>query len=161
MIFLLFILIPLHIEAASKFGRVNIDKRAQKEMIGMDIKDLYFCAGFPDNSETIDNLQFVTYHSGRDLTAYGCRSSNDTGVSITKKRYCVINIVLENNRIIKIDYTVRTGGLLTKGEQCAYALEYCIPEYEPQSELNINENKSDSSIVKMLKNPLLSMPQVE
>jgi len=54
--------------------------------------------------------------------------SNSTGggaVSI-KRRYCEVTFVLQNNIVQKVNYSGRTGGLITEGEQCAFVIDNCV-----------------------------------
>jgi hypothetical protein len=36
-----------------------------------------------------------------------------------------VNIVMTNGVVSEVNYTGPTGGLLTQGEQCAYAVQNC------------------------------------
>ncbi|HEY6895853.1 MAG TPA: hypothetical protein VI279_01220 [Rhodocyclaceae bacterium] len=46
--------------------------------------------------------------------------------SMSKKRSCTVNVVMTDGRVSRVNYQGPTGGLLTKGEQCAYAIENCV-----------------------------------
>jgi hypothetical protein len=45
-------------------------------------------------------------------------------------RFCTINIVMAGGAVSEVNYRGPTGGLLTRGEQCAYAVDACVrPRY--------------------------------
>ena len=59
-------------------------------------------------------------------TAYGSTSGTSSGLAIAQRRYCVINVVMAGDAVSTVNYSGPTGGLLTGGEQCAYAVRGCI-----------------------------------
>lgn len=46
--------------------------------------------------------------------------------SMTRKRSCTVSVVMTNDVVSRVNYTGPTGGVLTKGEQCAYAVANCV-----------------------------------
>jgi hypothetical protein len=48
------------------------------------------------------------------------------GTAVASSRFCNINIVMASGRVTVVNYTGPTGGLLTAGEQCAYAVDACV-----------------------------------
>jgi hypothetical protein len=44
----------------------------------------------------------------------------------TQARYCVVNVVMKDGVVAAVNYTGPTGGILSKGEQCAYAVQNCV-----------------------------------
>jgi len=48
-----------------------------------------------------------------------------TATGVSTRRYCVVNIVIQAGVVSQVNYTGPTGGLLTGGEQCAFAVEAC------------------------------------
>lgn len=116
--------------SSSKFQRAEIAERAKTEMVGMSKTDLLSCAGVPARSQQVDELEFLTYLSGGDsvgIATGGTSSSTGVGVIATKKRYCEVTFVLKDGRIEKVNYTGRTGGYATQGEQCAFVVANCLP----------------------------------
>jgi hypothetical protein len=116
--------------ASTKFGRAKLAKRAKVELIGKTKNDILMCAGVPVRSQHAGNIEFMTYYSGGDSNAYlagNAGSSAGGGVVSVKKRYCEITFVLRDGLVEKVNYTGRTGGLITKGEQCAFVLKNCLP----------------------------------
>jgi hypothetical protein len=49
-----------------------------------------------------------------------------TAVAVSESRFCTINLVMSGGRVSRVNYVGPTGGLLTRGEQCAFALENCV-----------------------------------
>jgi hypothetical protein len=110
--------------------RAEIANRAQSEMIGKSKKDLLGCAGVPLRQERVDDLEFLTFGGGGDSvgTAVVTSTSPSTAVASGKSahRYCEATFVLKDGVIQRVNYQGRTGGLLTKGEQCAFIVENCV-----------------------------------
>lgn len=61
-------------------------------------------------------------------TANARTNTSSSAFGITQRRYCDVHIVLKDGRVQAVNYSGRTGGLLTQGEQCAYAVENCVPK---------------------------------
>jgi hypothetical protein len=80
----------------------------------MSKKDLFLCAGVPIRQERVDDLEFLSYSSGGDTEEVG------------KRRYCDVTFVLKDGKVTKVNYSGRTGGLITKDEQCAFIVEKCL-----------------------------------
>jgi hypothetical protein len=117
--------------ASTKFGRADLAERAKVELVGKSKKDILMCAGVPVRSQQAENMEFMTYYSGGDSDAYvagGAGSSAGGGAVSVKKRYCEVTFVLRDGVVEKVNYAGRTGGLITKGEQCAFVLQNCLPE---------------------------------
>jgi len=53
-------------------------------------------------------------------------SANVFGSSYSVHRYCVVNIVMTGGRVTAVNYTGRTGGWGSQGEQCAFAVQNCF-----------------------------------
>ena len=47
-------------------------------------------------------------------------------VATTARRYCEATFVLKDGMVQQVNYQGRTGGLLTKGEQCGFIVENCV-----------------------------------
>lgn len=116
--------------ANTAFHRAELAKRAQTELIGMPKLDLLSCAGAPSRSERVGDVEFLTYVSGGDTTGYvagGADSGGGSAVSMSR-RYCEVTFVIRDGVVSKVNYTGRTGGLLTKGEQCGFVVENCLED---------------------------------
>ena len=121
-----FLLAALGLSACASHQRANVAARAQTEMIGMSKKDLYQCAGVPVRQEQVDDLEFLTYAGGGDSTTAAIATSRTTAVSKTARRSCEATFVLKDGVVQKVNYQGRTGGLLSKGEQCAFIVDNCV-----------------------------------
>lgn len=110
--------------------RAEIATRAQGELVGMSKKDLLSCAGVPQRQERVDDLEFLTFSGGGDSVggAVVTQTSPSTAVATGRstRRYCEATFVLKDAVVQKVNYQGRTGGLLTKGEQCAFIVENCV-----------------------------------
>lgn len=112
------------------FQRAGLASRAQTELVGMSKKELLSCAGVPVRQERVDDLEFLTYSGGGDSVgaAVATSTSPSTAIATGKRthRYCEVTFVLKDGVVQKVNYQGRTGGLLTKGEQCAFIVENCL-----------------------------------
>jgi hypothetical protein len=61
-----------------------------------------------------------------DMTVASASCDRYGGTAVSSSRFCNINIVFAGGRVSAINYTGPTGGLLTAGEQCAYAVNNCV-----------------------------------
>ena len=115
---------------SNAYTRSDAAKAAKTELIGMTKEKLLSCAGVPDKSYISNETEFFSYRSGGS-TSYSVHTTpaiggykSRTRVS-SSNRYCDITITLKNNRVREISYSGKTGALLSKDSQCAYALEKC------------------------------------
>lgn len=110
--------------------RMQEASRAQSELIGMSKADLLSCAGVPFRQEQVGDEEFLTYGSGGDSVATGVATavspSVAVGVGRGYHRYCEATFTLKNGIVQRVSYEGRTGGLLTRGEQCAFIIENCL-----------------------------------
>lgn len=74
----------------------------------------------------IGQTQFVGNTALSTGLVSGTSTTSGFASSSTRARYCVVNVVLMGGRVAEVNYSGRTGGLLTRGEQCAYAVENCV-----------------------------------
>ena len=103
--------------ATASQNRAELAQRAQSELVGMSKTDLLSCAGAPLRSEKAGEVEVLTYVGGGDLVG---------GPDFAQRRYCEVSFVMRMGRVDKINYAGRTGGLITKGEQCAFVVENCM-----------------------------------
>lgn len=57
--------------------------------------------------------------------AAGSSQTSSFGFGSTRRRSCTVSIVMTNGSVSRVNYSGPTGGVLTKGEQCAYAVQNC------------------------------------
>ena len=128
-IIMLLVLLLLVGCAGSKFHRAEVATRAKTELVGMSKKNLLSCAGVPVRSQQVEDMEFLTYVGGGDSVGYAggvAGPSTASGGIVTHKRYCEVTFVLKAGKVEKVNYTGRTGGWATKGEQCAFVIENCL-----------------------------------
>jgi len=58
--------------------------------------------------------------------ATGNSQTNGYALGTKRNRSCTVNVVMTDARVSRVSYSGPTGGVLTKGEQCAYAVESCV-----------------------------------
>jgi len=122
--------------AGCQFQRAHDAAEAQATMIGMPKEQVLQCMGSPASSATAGATEVWTYNSGNGWTdtfgtahvSGGTYSATAVGSSISTKRFCKVDIVMTGGRVSRINYSGPTGGLLSGGEQCAYAVENCLNE---------------------------------
>lgn len=126
--------------------RAQDAENAKAQMIGMTKENVFECMGPPAQKSTEGKTEIWSYPSGNghvDSMASGSAFSNGTanvygnsanatvstfGIAsgFSERRFCVVNLVISKGKVQAIHYNGPTGGLLTKGEQCAYAIENCV-----------------------------------
>ncbi len=133
-----------YVLAGCALQRASVAKRAQSELLGMSKANLLACAGATARAAVVEGLEVLTYASGGDTvgvatthtthqpygTGYGTGSKYSYGTTTVskKRRYCEVTFVLKDDVVTKVNYSGRTGGLLSKGEQCAFVVENCLSE---------------------------------
>jgi hypothetical protein len=81
------------------------------------------CMGPPAAKMADGHTEVWSYNSGDGHTTAALITSS-TAVSTT--RHCTVGIVMTDNRVIRLNYSGPTGGLLTTGEKCAFAIQNCV-----------------------------------
>jgi len=92
----------------------------------MSKKDLLICAGVPVRQAREDDLEFLTYVGGGDSTTATVATSQRMALSKTAHRSCEATFVVKDGVVEQVNYSGRTGGVLSKGEQCAFIVENCV-----------------------------------
>lgn len=116
------------------FSRASLASEAQTSLIGKSKGQILACMGSPIRTASADNVDVLTFASGDGTTqslgtasVYGSPGSAVAfGSSHTVTRSCEVDIVFEGGRVSRVNYKGRTGGLITQGEQCAYAVSNCV-----------------------------------
>jgi hypothetical protein len=110
--------------------RAQVAQDAQGKMIGLNKEQVLTCMGPPVNKAVEGGTEVWSYSSGDGTTVssgsgqyhgYGLVSASST----TKSRFCTVNVTMSGGLVSQVNYLGPTGGLLTKGEQCAFAVERC------------------------------------
>jgi hypothetical protein len=131
---------------AVECAKVAQDAKAQ--MVGMTKEQVLACMGPPVARMAEASTEVWSYSSGGKSITLASTSSNTQGSAeataignaavatgratttgfgsaVTMNRYCTVNVVMTGNAVTAINYAGPTGGLLTAGEQCSYAVRNC------------------------------------
>ena len=131
--------------AGCALQRVQVAQDARAQMVGMRKEQVLGCMGPPGNKAAEGQTEVWSYASGNgysstiatadvNTTAQGSRignqiysSANSTGfgTATSTRRFCTVNIVMKGGVVAVVNYQGPTGGLLTAGEQCAFAVDAC------------------------------------
>ena len=98
--------------------RAEIAQKAQSTMIGMPKEQVLACMGPPINKATEGKTEVWAYSTNPTINM-------DRGSGST--RYCNVNITMTAGAVADVSYMGPIGGLISQGEQCAYAVARCVP----------------------------------
>lgn len=87
-------------------------------MIGMTKERVLACMGAPPQKASVGETEVWSYPSGGDTTNFGFPGI----LSYSLHRYCIVSIVMTDERVTVVNYTGRTS----QGEQCAFAVRNCV-----------------------------------
>ena len=62
---------------------------------------------------------------GNTYSATGNATTMTLSSATATRRFCTVNVVMSEGRVSRLNYSGPTGGILTSGEQCAFAVENC------------------------------------
>jgi hypothetical protein len=130
----------------------------------MSKEQVLSCMGSPLSAAYAGSTEVWTYDSGNGRTdSYGDVSvsgdayhANGFGWSTTTARFCKVDVVMNGGRVTRLNYRGPTGGLLTKGEQCAFAVENCVQ----QSTAFAPALQSSMPVVSQDREPTIAAPSV-
>jgi hypothetical protein len=108
------------------FQRAEIAQDARTQMVGLSKEQVLACMGAPANKAAEGATEVWGYASGNGMTVASASYDRYGGTAVSSSRFCNINIVMTSGRVTAVNYTGPTGGLLTAGEQCAYAVNACV-----------------------------------
>ncbi len=126
--------------------RAQVANEAQSKMIGLSKEQVLACMGAPQGKAAEGATEVWSYGSGDGKTivntfggsttnasvtggpnyASGSATTTGSGFGVATQRGCTVQVVMSEGRVSRVNYAGPTGGLLTKGEQCAYAVENCV-----------------------------------
>jgi hypothetical protein len=106
--------------------RAQIAQDARTQMVGMSKEQVLTCMGVPANKAAEGATEVWGYASGNGMTVASASYDRYGGTAVASSRFCNINIVMASARVTAVNYTGPTGGLLTAGEQCSYAVDACV-----------------------------------
>jgi hypothetical protein len=111
--------------SACAIQRAQEAQDARALMVGLSKEQVLGCMGPPINKATEGATEVWTYNSGNGMTIAGGSVSGGSFSAISSNRFCTVNVVMTKGQVTAVNYTGPTGGLLTAGEQCAYAVDAC------------------------------------
>ena len=114
--------------AGCAFQRAEIAQDARAQMVGMPKEQVLACMGAPANKAAEGATEVWGYNSGNGMSVVSASYDRYGGTAVGSRRFCNINIVFTGGQVSAVNYTGPTGGLLTAGEQCAYAVSPCVKQ---------------------------------
>jgi hypothetical protein len=108
--------------------RAQIAQDARAQMVGLSKEQVLTCMGPPANKAAEGATEVWGYASGNGMTVASASYDRYGGTAVASSRFCNINIVMASGRVTTVNYQGPTGGLLTAGEQCAYAVDACVKQ---------------------------------
>jgi len=111
---------------------------ARTNMIGLSKEQVLACMGPPISKAAEGATEVWSYNSGNgyvagssvstaNVTAQGGYASGyGSTFGVSSRRFCTVNVVMNQSRVSQVNYIGPTGGLLTAGEQCAFAVANCV-----------------------------------
>jgi len=113
--------------AACEAQRARLAADAQASMVGRTKEQVLACMGPPAGKATEGAAETWSYLSG-DGSMDTMQSSGGGWISGVKSQpSCTINFTIVGGRVSKVSYARPNGEPLAPNQQCAFALEDCIP----------------------------------
>jgi len=130
--------------------RAVVAQGAQERMVGMSREQVLACMGPPVTKAAEGATEVWSYGSGNDRTttigtgyaqtngsisgeqrgnqfsATGQATTTSLATVNSSRRFCTVNVVMMDGRVSRLNYAGPTGGILTGGEQCAFAVQNCL-----------------------------------
>jgi hypothetical protein len=109
--------------------RAETARTAKVEMVGLPKEKVLACMGVPANKMAVGATEVWAYNSGNGQTEGSVFASGGNGFASgfgeSSQRFCNVSIVMTKDVVSEVNYSGPTGGLLTAGEQCAFAVQNC------------------------------------
>jgi outer membrane protein assembly factor BamE (lipoprotein component of BamABCDE complex) len=119
--------------AACSIQRAETAATAKQSMVGMGREQVLACMGPPAQTAAVGATEVWSYPSGGDTKTFSngtAVASGNTayawGSSSTQNRYCIVNVAFNGSIVSTVNYSGRTGGVVTGDEQCAFAVQNCV-----------------------------------
>ena len=113
--------------AACEVQRARLAADAQASMVGRTKEQVLACMGPPAGKATEGAAEIWSYLSG-DGSMDTMQSSGGGWILGAKSQpSCTINFTMVGGRVNKVSYAGPSGEPLAANQQCAFALEDCIP----------------------------------
>jgi hypothetical protein len=116
--------------ASCAMQRAQIATDAKTQMVGLSKEQVLACMGPPAAKASEGATEVWSYNSGNGHTAVSTFATGGrgygSGFGVAEQRFCTVNVTMNSTRVTSVNYVGPTGGLLTQGEQCAFALQNCV-----------------------------------
>jgi outer membrane protein assembly factor BamE (lipoprotein component of BamABCDE complex) len=112
--------------AGCAFQRAEIAQDARAQMVGMSKEQVLTCMGAPASKAAEGATEVWGYGSGNGMTVVDASYDRYGGTAVGTRRFCNVNIAFAGGQVSAVNYSGPTGGLLTAGEQCAFAVNGCV-----------------------------------
>lgn len=112
---------------ACAIQRAQIAAVAQSSMIGLTTDEVLICMGPAANKASDGVAEVWSYPSGDNHFSVEAAAGYGFVSGVDQIRYCVVNLTMVGGRVARVSYVGPTGGLLTPFEQCAFAVQNCVP----------------------------------
>jgi hypothetical protein len=106
--------------------RAQVANEAQNKMIGLSKEQVLACMGPPVNQAAVGETEVWSYNSGNGQTDTVGNRSLFAATAVSTQRFCTVNVVMAQGRVASLNYNGPSGGLITQGEQCAFAVQNCV-----------------------------------
>ncbi|MHC2535998.1 hypothetical protein ACVJMY_005567 [Bradyrhizobium diazoefficiens] len=106
--------------------RAQVAQDARAQMVGMSKEQVLACMGPPANKAAEGQTEVWSYNSGDGTVVASGSASYGSFSGRSSQRFCHINVVMSGGAVAAVNYQGPTGGLITAGEQCAYAVDACV-----------------------------------
>lgn len=121
----LYALIGAIVVGGCAIQRAQVASEAQNKMIGLSKEQVLACMGPPANRAAEGQTEVWSYNSGNGKTVAAVSGNRYGATAVSSQRFCTVNIVMNAGSVTSLNYVGPTGGLLTAGEQCAFAVQNC------------------------------------
>jgi hypothetical protein len=106
--------------------RAQVAQDARVQMVGMSKEQVLACMGPPASKAVEAQTEVWGYNSGDGTVVASGSVSGGNFSGVSSSRFCKINMVFAGGAVSAVNYQGPTGGLITAGEQCAYAVDACV-----------------------------------
>ena len=104
------------VQASCVYQRAQEASQAKSALVGMPRANIETCMGKPFDAETDGITVYLTYNSSHKPE---------------EKLFCKVDIEIRKGLVSRVNYSGRTGGLLSQDEQCAPVVEKCLAPHPP------------------------------
>jgi outer membrane protein assembly factor BamE (lipoprotein component of BamABCDE complex) len=114
--------------AGCALERAKVAADAQSQMVGLSKEQVLACMGPPVTKAAEGSTEVWSYPSGDGTTVASASGDRFFASAVSSKRFCTVNVTMTAGRVSRLNYVGPTGGLLTPGEQCAFAIRNCTQQ---------------------------------